>query len=277
VGAEVRTVKPGDVVIAPFSFSDGTCAHCREGVYTSCENGGGWGGEQDGGQAEAVRVPWADGTLVSVPREVSSDDKLIRSLLPLTDVMGTGHHAAVSAGVNPGATAVVVGDGAVGLCAVLAAGRLGAERIVIVGHHDERLKLAKDFGATDVIETTGDAAIEEVREITDGGAPSVMECVGNQDAIDAAVAMARPGGTVGFVGVPVGVKSAPIREMFSNNVALRGGVAPVRAYIPELLEDVLHGRLDPGPVLDRTVDLDGVAHGYAEMDSRDAIKVMIKL
>jgi threonine dehydrogenase-like Zn-dependent dehydrogenase len=276
VGAEVRTVRPGDLVIAPFAFSDGTCAQCREGIYTSCENGGGFGGEHDGGQAEAVRVPWADGTLVVVPKDVSDDDDTMKSLLPLTDVMGTGHHSAVSAGVSPGVTSVVVGDGAVGLCAVLAAARLGAERIIMVGHHDERLKVAKDFGATHIVATRGGAAIEEVRDMTDGGAPAVMECVGNQDALDSAVAMARPGGSVGFVGVPIGVDEVPVRQMFSDNISLRGGVAPVRAYIPELLDDVLQGQLDPSPVLDLTVGLNDVADGYAAMDSRAAIKVMVK-
>ncbi len=275
VGAEVRTVRPGDRVIAPFVWSDGTCAHCRAGVHTSCENGGGWGGEHDGGQAEAVRVPWADGTLVSLPTDVGDDTETMKSLLPLTDVMGTGHHAAVAAGVQSGATSVVVGDGAVGLCAVLAAVRLGAERVIIVGHHDDRLKIAGDFGATDIVATRGEAAIEEVRELTGGGAASVMECVGNQDAMDAAAEMARPGGTVGFVGVPIGVEAAPLRKMFGDNISLRGGVAPVRAYLPELLEDVLQGRLDPAPVLNLTVDLDDIAKGYDAMDSRTAIKVMV--
>lgn len=276
VGAEVRNVRPGERVIAPFAWSDGTCAHCREGVHTSCENGGGWGGEHDGGQAEAVRVPWADGTLVALPNGVGDDTETMKSLLPLTDVMGTGHHAAVAAGVEAGTTSVVVGDGAVGLCAVLAAARVGAERVIIVGHHAERLKIAKDFGATDVVATRDEAAIEEVQELTGGGAASVMECVGNQDAMDAAAAMTRPGGTVGFVGVPIGVEAAPLRKMFSDNISLRGGVAPVRAYIPELLDDVLQGRLDPGPVLDMTVDLDDIAKGYDAMDSRRAIKVMVK-
>ncbi|HET7483330.1 MAG TPA: zinc-dependent alcohol dehydrogenase family protein [Actinomycetota bacterium] len=276
VGSDVTSVKPGDHVIAPFVFSDGTCEFCREGLQTSCEAGGAWGGDNDGGQAEAVRAQLADGTLVVLPSDIAGDEAVLKSLLPLTDVMGTGHHAALAAGVGPGSTAVVVGDGAVGLCAVLAAARLGAERVVIVGHHEERLKLATTFGATDVVGSSGDAAVEEVRDLTDGGAASVMECVGNQDALDSAAEMARPGGAIGFVGVPHGVEAAPIRRMFSHNIALRGGVAPVRAYLPELMRSVLDGTIDPGPVLDLTVPLDDVAEGYAAMDSREAIKVMVR-
>jgi threonine dehydrogenase-like Zn-dependent dehydrogenase len=277
VGSDVMNVRRGDVVVAPFVFSDGTCENCRAGVQTSCEQGGAWGGgDNDGGQAEAIRAPFADGTLVAIPSDVAEDETTLRALLPLTDVMGTGHHAAVSAGVGPGSTAVVVGDGAVGLCAVLAAQRLRADRIVLVGHHEDRLKLALTFGATDVVATKGEAAVDEVRQLTGGGAGSVMECVGNQDSLDAAAEMARPGGTVGFVGVPHGVKAAPIRRMFSHNIALSGGVAPVRHYLPELMRDVLEGVIDPSPVLDLTVDLDDVATGYRAMDTRDAIKVMVR-
>ena len=276
VGADVINVRPGDVVIAPFVYSDGTCPNCRAGIQTSCVNGGAWGGENDGGQAEAVRAPFADGTLVAIPSDVAEDEEMLKALLPLTDVMGTGHHAAVAAKVGPGSKAVVVGDGAVGLCAVLASARLRAEQIIMVGHHDDRLEVAKAFGATDVVATKGEAAVEQVRKLTDGGAFSVMECVGNQDALDAAADMARPGGTVGFVGVPHGVDAAPIRRMFSDNIALAGGVAPVRHYLPELMRDVLDGTLDPSPVLDLTVTLDDVASGYEAMDTRSAIKVMVR-
>jgi threonine dehydrogenase-like Zn-dependent dehydrogenase len=277
VGSEVRTIRRGDRVIAPFVYSDGTCEFCSKGLQTSCVNGGGWGGEaNDGGQGEAVRAPLADGTLVVLPESVEDDDALLSAILPLTDVMGTGHHAAVTAGVRPGGTAAVVGDGAVGLCAVLAARRMGANRIVALGHHEERLRLARRFGATDVVTGRGRDAVDEVIDLTEGGAEAVLECVGTQGAMDTAVSIARPGGTVGFVGVPLGVQSLDLRRMFGDNVSLRGGVAPVRAYIPELLGDVLEGSLDPSPVLDTTTDLNGVPDGYAAMDNREAIKVMVR-
>jgi threonine dehydrogenase-like Zn-dependent dehydrogenase len=274
VGAEVRTLRPGDRVIAPFAFSDGVCEYCSAGLHTSCVQGGYWGGENDGGQGEAVRAPLADGTLVKLPGEVDlSDSRLATALATLTDVVGTGHHAALNAGVGPGATAVVVGDGAVGLCGVLAASRLGAERIVVMGRHDERLEVARRFGATDEVRERGEAGIARVRELTGGGAPHVLECVGTSQAIETAVAVCRPGGTVGHVGFPT--EPVSLMEAYNGNIALRGGVAPVRAYIPELLEDVLAGRIDPSPVLDLTVTLDEVPQGYAAMDERRAIKVLV--
>lgn len=277
VGREVTTIRRGDRVIAPFVYSDGTCEFCSKGLHTSCVNGGGWGGAgNDGGQGEAVRAPQADGTLVALPESVSGDERLMTSILPLTDVMGTGHHAAVAAKVTTGGTAVVIGDGAVGLCAVLAAHRLGAARIIALGHHDDRLEIARRFGATDVVTGRGQEAVDAVMELTQGGAEAVLECVGNQGAMDTAVSIARPGGTIGFVGVPLGVEAVNLRRMFGENIALRGGVAPVRAYLPELLRDVLAGSLDPSPVLDRTTDLDGVPDGYAAMDNREAIKVMVR-
>lgn len=275
VGDDVRSLAPGDAVIAPFVFSDGTCQFCSQGLHTSCVNGGIWGGDNDGGQGERVRAPFADGTLVALPEAVRDDPAMIKSSLLLTDVMGTGHHAAVAAGVVAGGTVVVVGDGAVGLCGVLAARRLGADRIVAVGHHAERLELARRFGATDTVIDRD--PVPAVRELTQGGAPAVLECVGMQRAMDSAIAMARPGGTVGFVGVPHGIAGVKLGAMFTHNVGLRGGVAPVRAYLPELLDDVVAGTLDPSPLLDLTVDLDGVAEGYAAMDQRTAIKVMIEL
>ena len=278
VGSEVSTVKPGDHVLAPFAYSDGTCEFCHKGVHTSCLNGGYWGGEaEDGGQAEAVRSPQADGTLVRIPDEVSGDEAIMAAILPLTDVMGTGHHAAVAAQVAQGMTVAVIGDGAVGLCAVLAAHRLGAARIIALGHHEDRLAMARSFGATEVVTERGDEAVGMVQEITGGGAEAVLECVGNQASMDTAAGIARPGGTIGYVGVPAEVKAVNVRHLFSNNIALRGGVAPVRAYIPELLEDVIAGTLDPSPVLDLTVDLDGVPKGYAAMDDRTCTKVMVKL
>jgi len=279
VGSEVRTMKPGDRVLAPFAFSDGTCQFCSEGLPTSCVHGGFWGGKSnDGGQAEAVRAPFADGTLVVVPPSVENDDALLTAILPLTDVMSTGHHAAVSAATRRGGTVAVVGDGAVGLCGVLAARRLGAERIIVLGHHDKRLELARSFGATDIVTSRGEQAVTEVIEMTKGGAESVLECVGAQSAMDTAVGIARPGGTVGYVGVPHGSSEAiDLSHMFMSNIALRGGVAPARAYIPQLLTDVVAGKLDPSPVLDLTVDLNGVPSGYAAMDGRQAIKVMVRL
>ena len=279
VGSEVTTLKKGDRVIAPFSYCDGDCEYCRKGVQTSCIHGGFWGGaENDGGKGEAVRAPFADATLVALPPEVGDDAALLRSILPLTDVMGTGHHAAVSAGVGPGATVAVMGDGAVGLCGVLAAKRLGAERILIYGRHEARLDLARAFGATDVITDRDKAGIEIGRERTSGGAECVLECVGTESSMAQAIGVARPGGIVGFVGVPYGAAAGlNLGRMFSHNISLRGGVASVRKYIPELLVDVLAGKLDPGPVLDLAVDLDGVPRGYEAMDKRSATKVMVKL
>jgi threonine dehydrogenase-like Zn-dependent dehydrogenase len=278
VGSEVTTLKPGDRVLAPFSFSCGECEFCRKGVHTSCVNGGYWGGdENDGGQGEAVRVPRADGTLVRMPESVSNDPALLRAAIPLTDVMATGHHAAVSAGVRRGGTVAVVGDGAVGLCGVLAAKRLGAERIFALGHHADRLEIARLFGATDLVTARDEEAIAQVLDATGGGAESVLECVGAQSSMDLAIGVARPGGRVGYVGVPAQVAAVDIRRMFSNNIALHGGVAPARAYIPELLADVAAGTLDPSPVLDATVDLDGVPGGYAAMDGRTAVKVLVEV
>ena len=278
VGAEVRTVRPGDAVVVPFAWSCGACEFCRAGLQTSCVRGSGPGGpDNDGGQGEAVRVALADGTLVVMPESVRDDNRLLRAATLLTDVMATGHHAAVSAGVRPGGTVAVVGDGAVGLCGVLAAARLGAARIVALGHHDTRLAIARGFGATDVVTARGDDAVEAVRELTGGGAESVLECVGAQSAMDLAIGVARPGGTVGYVGVPYEVSAVDIGRMFSGNVALRGGIAPTRAYIPELLADVAAGRLDPSPVLDRTVGLEDVPAGYAAMDDRSAVKVLVEM
>ena len=278
VGAEVRGVKPGDLVVAPFVWSDGVCAFCREGLQTSCPHGGFWGSVgSDGGQGEAVRVPFADGTLVQLPKEAASDPHLLTGLLALSDVMSTGHHAALAAGVRPGSTVAVVGDGAVGLCGVLAARRLGAERIIALGRHADRTAIARTFGATDVVAARGEEAVATVRELTGGvGAHAVLEAVGTEESMRTAIAIARDGGAVGYVGVPHGGSAGvDIGEMFNRNVALRGGVAPARAYIPELLADVLSGAIDPAPVFDATVDLDGVPGGYKAMDERSALKVKI--
>jgi threonine dehydrogenase-like Zn-dependent dehydrogenase len=276
VGSEVRTVKKGDLVVAPFAWSDGTCEFCQQGLQTSCVHGGFWGGTKlDGGQGEAVRVPLADGTLVVLP--VGPDDALMPSLLTLSDVMGTGHHAALAARVRPGKTAAIVGDGAVGLCGVIAARRLGAERIIMLGRHADRIALARTFGATDVVSERGDAAIERVRELTGGlGAHSVLECVGHGEAMRTAVSIARPGGAVGRVGVPQEQTIPNAVPTFFGNVTIAGGPAPVRAYIEELLPDVLEGRIEPGRVFDRVTDIEGVPDGYRAMNERESIKVMIQ-
>jgi threonine dehydrogenase-like Zn-dependent dehydrogenase len=275
VGADVRTLKRGDLVVAPFAWSDGTCEFCKAGLQTSCLHGGFWGGtELDGGQGEAVRVPQADGTLVVLP--VGRDHALMPSLLTLTDVMGTGHHAALAAKVGPGKIVAVVGDGAVGLCGVIAARRLGAERIIILGRHLDRIALAKEFGATDVVSERGDEAIARVRDLTNGlGAHSVLECVGHGESMRTALGIARAGGAVGRVGVPQEETIPASMPTFFNNVTIAGGPAPVRAYIEELMPDILEGRIQPGRVFDRVTELDGVPDGYRAMNEREAIKVMI--
>lgn len=278
-GADVTGVAPGDLVVAPFVWSDGVCDYCTEDLPTSCEHGGFWGsGDSDGGQGEAVRVPYADATLVKLPSEALSDDRLLTALLTLSDVLGTGHHAAVGAGVRPGATVAVVGDGAVGLCGVLAAKRLGAERIVIMGRHRARTDLARTFGATDVVAERGEAAVVAVHELTRGqGAHAVIEAVGTEQSMRTAVEIARPGGSIGYVGVPHGSGTGlDLGVMFGRNIALRGGVAPVRIYVPELLPDILNGTIDPSPVFDLTVDLEGVPGGYKAMDERTALKVLVR-
>ncbi|MER7845945.1 zinc-dependent alcohol dehydrogenase family protein [Kitasatospora sp. NPDC096077] len=280
VGSGVSGFAPGDFVVAPFVWSDGSCEFCREGLHTSCPEGGIWGQVgSDGGQGEAVRVPFADATLVKLPKETAGEEKLLPSLLALSDVMSTGHHAAVSARVRPGATVAVVGDGAVGLCGVLAAHRLGAGRIIALGRHERRTAIARDFGATDVVAERGEAAVEAVRELTGGlGAHAVLEAVGTEESMRTAISITRDGGAVGYVGVPHGGSAGvEIGRMFDRNVALVGGVAPARAYIPELLADVLSGAIEPGLVFDRTVDLDGVPDGYRAMDERTALKVRITL
>ena len=276
VGADVRTMKVGDVVVMPFAYSDGTCIFCHEGLQTSCIHGGFFDtGDVDGAQAEAVRVPLADGTLVVLP--VGADNALLPSLLTLSDVMGTGHHAAVAANVGPGKTVAVVGDGAVGLCGVIAARRLRAEQIIILGRHPDRIALAREFGATDVVSERGDEAVERVRKLTGGfGAHSVLECVGLAQSMLTALSIARPGGAVGRVGVPQDETIPASRPTFYKNVTISGGPAPARAYIEELLPDVLEGRIEPGRVFDRVVRLDDVPDGYRAMNDREAIKVLIE-
>jgi threonine dehydrogenase-like Zn-dependent dehydrogenase len=277
VGTDVQTVKAGDVVVSPFLWSDGTCVFCQEGLQSECLHGGRYGSDNvDGGQGEAVRVPQAGGTLVVLP--VGVDDPLMPSLLTLSDVMGTGHHAAVAADVGPGKTVAVVGDGAVGLCGVIAANRLGAERIVLLGSYPDRIALGVEFGATDVVSERGDEAVERVRELTDGlGAHSVLECVGLEQSTLTALRIARPGGAVGRVGLPQEDSVPDAIATFFKNVTIGGGPAPVRAYIEELLPDVLEGKIEPGRVFDRAVPLDEAPDGYRAMNERAAIKVLIDL
>src|SRR5437764_8025811 len=253
VGADVRTVNTSDLVVMPFAFSDGSCIFCREGLHTSCIHGGFFGTvDVPGAQAEAVRVRQADGTLVVLP--VGEDDALMPSLLTLSDVMGTGHHAALAAKVSSGKTVAVVGDGAVGLCGVIAAKRLGAERIIILGRHPDRIALAREFGATDVVSERGDEAVERVRELTKGlGAHSVLECVGLEQSMETAISIARPGGAAGRVGVPQDETMPASQPAFFDNITVNGGPAPVRAYVEQLLPDILEGRIEPGRVFDRVM------------------------
>jgi hypothetical protein len=281
VGSDVTSLHGGEFVIAPFAISDNTCVNCRNGVHPSCLHGASWGGTDeagypvDGGQGEWVRVPLADGTLVAV--EDTPDAALVPSLLALSDVMGTGHHAAIGAGVGPGSTVVVVGDGAVGLCGVLAARRLGAERVVLMSRHESRQELGRLFGADTVVAERGDDGVAAVRDLFDGiGPDAALECVGTAQSMEQAIESVRPGGRVGYVGVPAGGAELPIRELFGRNVAVGGGVAPVRAYLDDLLPDVLAGAIDPGRVFDLTLPLGEVADGYRAMDERRAIKVLLR-
>lgn len=276
VGADVHDLKRGDLVVAPFVWADNTCDFCREGLHTSCRHGGGWGAPGvDAGQGEAVRVPQAAGTLVKLP--VAADDALLPSLLTLSDVFCTGHHAAVTAKVTERTTVTVIGDGAVGLSAVLAAKRLGAERIILMGRHKDRTDLGREFGATDVVTERGEEGVAIVRDLTGGdGTHAVLECVGTQDAIDTSLGVVRDGGSIGRVGaaqysqVPLGFGT------IMRNVTVTGGVAPARAYIEELLPDILEGRIEPGRVFDRTVTLGDVPDGYRAMAARESLKVLIR-
>lgn len=271
IGSEVSGVAKGDMVVAPFAYADNTCELCREGLQTSCPHGGFFAGAQ----AEVIRVPQASGTLVKIP--VGEDSALLPSLLTLADVFGTGYHAAAKAGVNPRTTVTVIGDGAVGLLAVLSAKRLGAERIILMGRHKDRTDLGREFGATDVVAERGAEGVEQVRELTNGfGTHTVLEAVGHRPAYDQAFGVVRAGGVISRVGVPQ-YEEAPVGfgSLFGPNVTLTGGPAPARAYIDELLPDVLSGALEPGKVFDRTVALADVAEGYRAMDERSALKVLV--
>ncbi len=280
-GSEVTTVGTGDFVIAPFAVSCGHCEFCRAGLQTSCVNGGFWSDPRlgtAGGQAEAVRVPLADGTLVKVPGvDDTGDEALLASLLTLSDVYGTGWHAATRGAVTEGSTVCVIGDGAVGLLAVLSAQQLGAEKIVLMGRHPERTDLGREYGATAVVAERGEEGIAKVRDLTDGGSPIVLEAVGHLPAYQQAVGIVRPGGVISRVGVPQ-YQEAPIGfgSLFGPNITLTGGPAPVRAYIEQLLPAVLNGSVNPGKVFDRTVGLEDTPKGYAAMDERTALKVLVQ-
>jgi threonine dehydrogenase-like Zn-dependent dehydrogenase len=276
VGADVRTPQVGDLVVMPFAYSDGTCLFCHEGLHTACVHGGFFGiGAVGGAQAEAVRVPLAEGTLFVLP--VDKDDALMPSLLTLSDVMGTGHHAAVTAEVGHGKAVAVVGDGAVGLCGVIAAKRLGAEQIILLGRHPYRIALAREFGATDVVSERGDEAVARVRELTGGyGVHSTLECVGLAVSMQTAIEITRPGGAVGRVGIPQDESIPASRPAFFHNVTVGGGPAPARTYIEELLPDIVAGRIDPCRVFDRVIGLDAVPDGYRAMNEREAIKIMVE-
>jgi threonine dehydrogenase-like Zn-dependent dehydrogenase len=270
VGSDVTTVKPGDFVIGSFISSDGTCPNCRNGFQTSCLHRK----PMVGCQAEAVRVRWADGSLVATPEAPSAD--LIPSLLACSDVLGTGWFAADAAQVAPGMTVAVVGDGAVGLCGVIAARQMGAERVIAMSRHAPRQQLAREFGATDIIAERGDEGVARIKDMTAGiGADAVLECVGTHDAMEQAIASARPGAFVGFVGLPHGVNIDATR-LFGSHVGLRGGMAPVRRFLPELIDLVLNRTIDPGRVFDTVMPLDDVAEAYRAMDERRAIKVLLQ-
>jgi len=278
VGSDVVTVKKGDLVVSPFAISDNVCEICRENLQTSClhHEAGFWDGIPDeGGQAEAVRVPLADGTLVRLP--VASDSALIPSLLTLSDVFGTGYHAAIAGGVTAGTSVTVIGDGAVGLLGVLSAKRLGAEQVILMGRHQVRTDLGREFGATDVVAARGEEGIAQVRDLTGGyGTHVVLEAVGYMAAYEQALGVVRRGGVISRVGVPQ-YEDAPIGfgSLFRHNIRLAGGPAPVRAYIDELMPDILDGKIEPGRVFDAATDLEGVPAGYRAMDDRTALKVLI--
>ncbi|RLV49826.1 IMP dehydrogenase [Nocardioides mangrovicus] len=277
VGVGVKDLAVGDFVIAPFTYNDGTCSACRNGFQSNCEHGGAFGdGETDGGQGEFVRSPYADETLVKVTGSDFTDEQLA-SFTALSDVICTGYHAAVSAGVEKGDVVAVVGDGAVGLGGVLGAKLLGASRIIALSRHAERQKVAIEFGATDILEERGDDALQAVMALTDGvGVDAALECVGTDESIRTAAEITRAGGMIGAVGVPL-YEGFEYQTLFWKNVGIKGGVAPARRYIPELLERVLSGEINPGLIFDLTTDLDDIAEAYAAMDERRAIKSLVRV
>ncbi|MEZ5364264.1 MAG: zinc-dependent alcohol dehydrogenase family protein [Bryobacterales bacterium] len=270
VGSAVKTVKPGDFVIGSFFASDNTCPHCQYGYQTSCAHRE----YITTAQAPVLRVPLADGTLVATAEQPSNE--MIPSLLAASDVFGTGWFAADAANVKPGATVVVVGDGAVGLLATLSAKQMGAERIIVMSGHESRQKLAREFGATEIVAERGDEGVERIKELTKGiGADSVLECVGTEKSMMQAIHSTRPGGYVGYVGVPHGVELDGA-ELFFAHVHLHGGPAPVRRYLPQLIDLVMKEKVNPGKVFDLTLPLEQVAEGYRAMDERRAIKTLLR-
>lgn len=277
IGSAVTTLKRGDFVIVPFAYSDNTCVFCQEGVHTSCVHGGFYGTRTVGGlQAEFARIPQADGTLVVVPG-IEESSPLLPSLLSLSDVYLTGYHAAFMGRVAAGKTVTVIGDGAVGLSAVLASRQMGAENIILMGRHQSRTDLGVEFGATEVVAERGEEGIARVMELTRGeGSHIVLEAVGHMPAYEQAYGIVRPGGVISRVGVPQ-YEEAPIGfgSLFGKNVTLTGGPAPVRAYLEAAIPQVLNGEIDPGKVFDRTVGIDEVPAGYAAMDAREALKVLV--
>ncbi|MEU4243493.1 zinc-dependent alcohol dehydrogenase family protein [Actinoplanes sp. NPDC026619] len=273
VGSAVRDIKPGQFVVGSFFASDNTCEICQAGYQSRCIHAEGIGGL--GAQAEYLRIPWADGTLVATPELPPAD--LIPSLLAASDVLGTGWFGAVAAEAGPGKTVAVVGDGAVGLLGVLAARQLGAERIIAMSRHESRQKLARKFGATDIVTERGDDGVARIKDLTGGyGAHSVIEAVGTQESMMQAIRSTRPGGHVGYVGVSHGVE-LPGMELFFSGVHLHGGPAPVRRFLPGLIELILQREIDPGQVFDLELPLDDAAAGYQAMDERRAIKTLLKL
>ncbi|MET7312233.1 zinc-binding dehydrogenase [Streptomyces sp. NPDC005134] len=276
-GAQVTSVKPGDLVVTPFTYCDNTCDFCARGLHISCRHGGRYGfADVDGGQGEAVRVPQADGTLVKLP--VDADSAMLPSLLTLSDVMGTGHHGAVTAGVSQGDSVLVIGDGAVGLCAVIAARRLGAEQIILMGRHTDRTDLGREFGASDVVAERGEEGVARVRDLTGGdGAEKVIEAVGARQTLETALGAVIDGGTISRLGVPQYEEGPVGPSMIMRNITLTGGASPARAYIGELLPDVLDGSIDPGRVFDRSFSLDQVPDAYQSMADRRVLKALIAL
>ncbi|HUD44962.1 MAG TPA: zinc-dependent alcohol dehydrogenase family protein [Patescibacteria group bacterium] len=277
IGNDVKNVKIGDLVVGPFFWCDGTCAECKKKMSSACLNGGSWGTKGTTGcQAEQLRVPYADANLFTIPKD--TDEKLMPAILALSDVMGTGHHAAISAGVTKDSVIAVVGDGAVGLCAVLASKRLRASKIILMSRHEKNAVVGKQFGATDIIAERDQEGIEKVKALTEEiGADCVLECVGGKEARDMAMGMVRPGGRIGCVGIPHNVTDIPTGDIFWKNITIGGGIAPTATYIPQLLPDVLSAKIDPSPVFNLTLPLADLAKGYEAMDKREAIKVLIRL
>ncbi|MFG3144120.1 zinc-binding dehydrogenase [Streptomyces sp. NPDC048243] len=276
-GGDVSGVKAGDLVVAPFTYCDNTCDRCARGLQISCRHGGRYGFDGvDGGQGEAVRVPQADGTLVTLP--VAADSALLPSLLTLSDVVGTGHHGAVTAGVGPGDSVLVIGDGAVGLCAVIAARRPGAESVTLMGRHTARTDLGREFGATDVVAERGEEGVARVRELTGGdGVDKVIEAVGTRETLDTAFGTVVDGGTISRLGVPQYEEGPVGAAMIMRNITLTGGASPARAYIEELMPDILDGTITPGRVFGPSFSIDQVPDAYRAMNDRQVLKALITL